>query len=391
MLINLENFNKINKIYGYDIGDILLENTGIRIKNSLRNSDYVFRFEGDEIVVILSTITKDTHVLEVARKIYNSISIPYNYKEQDIIINSHIGISISPNDGKTKEELLRKAIFAVSEAKRLDDKYLIFDENLHKQAIDRLEIEKDLQKAFQEEQLELYFQPIVNMKCKIVGAEALIRWNHPVKGLVPPMDFIPIAQESNLIISIGKWALFEVCKKLEKWTKEFDIYISVNLTPREFENPNLLEIIENATKNHHSFDTKHLKLEITETESMKNYKDSCEKIKILKNMGIDVLVDDFGIGHSSLSYLKHLPVATIKIDKAFVDNITESDSEIEFLTGIIDIIKSREKDIIIEGVATKEQYEILKKLDCNKMQGYYFSRPVREPIFEEMLKKGVLP
>ena len=116
-----------------------------------------------------------------------------------------------------------------------------------------------------------------------------------------------------------------------------------------------------------------------------------EKIKILKNMGIDVLVDDFGIGHSSLSYLKHLPVATIKIDKAFVDNITESDSEIEFLTGIIDIIKSREKDIIIEGVATKEQYEILKKLDCNKMQGYYFSRPVREPIFEEMLKKGVLP
>ena len=228
---------------------------------------------------------------------------------------------------------------------------------------------------------------------KIIGAEALIRWQHPEKGLIPPMDFIPIAEETKTIIDIGKWAFKEVCNQLKKWASEFKIYVSVNFSTIEFDSPHFIEMIKKTIEETGFSYFEHLKIEITETNAMYNFEENVRKILELKELGIDTFIDDFGIGYSSLSYLKKLPVNTFKVDKLFIDNIVTDKEEKKFAESIIKMVKSRNKNVIVEGVSSFEQFEILREFDCDKLQGFYFSKPVPRNEFENYFsyKDGLLP
>jgi diguanylate cyclase (GGDEF)-like protein/PAS domain S-box-containing protein len=391
LFITIENLADINRKHGHSIGSVLLENTGMRIKEAVRDSDYVFRFDGDELVVILSSLARNTDAVKVAHKISEQIAMPYNYKNFELSLKCYIGISIYPEDAENKESLIDKAVAALDEARRNDSAFMQYDPTIHARAIEKLELERDLNKAFFEDQFELYFQPIVTIDGVLTGGEALIRWQHPERGLVPPNDFIFLAEEIGLINEIGKWVLYTTTKHLAEWTKKRDLYISVNLTAREYENINLFEIVKSALKQAGNLDPTYLKLEITETLGMRDPEKSLKFMNELTRIGIEIFIDDFGTGVSSLSYLKDLPASTLKIDKAFIDNITTSPSDVDYLEHIIRLIKSRDKKIVIEGVDNIGQHNILKKLPVDRLQGYYFSRPVNAPDFEKLFTLEKLP
>jgi diguanylate cyclase (GGDEF)-like protein/PAS domain S-box-containing protein len=390
LFISLENLAKVNQVYGHEIGDLLLENSGLRIRRTLRSSDYTFRFAGSELAVILTNITKNTDAGKVAQKIYNNVSVPYRYKDTDINISCHIGIALYPDDGQQKAEVTQKAVSALAEAKRRNIDFLMFDNSLHQQAVARLSLESEIAKAFEKGQFELHYQPVVDISGKIHGAEALIRWNHPERGFIPPMEFIPIAEETGLIIPIGRWALFAACRRIAGWIHKRRLYVSINLSAKEFSDSTLLEAIQKAIKQSQNFDPAYLKLEITETKCMDDPERTIKQMQALLDIGVETFIDDFGTGYSSLGYLKRLPAVTLKIDKLFIDALENNKQEQDYLTHIIRTVKSRRKRVLVEGVSSREQYELLKAMGCDQMQGYLFSPPVPATEFEKLLDRDSL-
>ncbi len=388
--ISVENLAKVNQVYGHEIGDLLLENTGLRIRRSLRRSDYVFRFAGSELSAILSNISKNTDAGKVAEKIYSSVSVPYRFKETDISIGCHIGIALYPNDGEDKNTIIQKAASALHEAKKRKLRFLLFDQALHESAVARLSLESAIAKAFDKKQFELHYQPVVDTEGRIRGAEALIRWRHPERGYIPPLDFISVAEETQLIIPVGRWALFSACRQIARWIERHDIYVSVNLSAREFADTDLLAVLEKAIKQAGDFDPGHLKLEITETKCMEDPEETIQKMLELEKIGVETFIDDFGTGYSSLGYLKRLPARTLKIDKVFVDALEGSSEEQAYLANIINTVKSRNKNVLIEGVASRAQFEILKTMACDYLQGFLFSPPLPAGEFEKLLERDNL-
>jgi diguanylate cyclase (GGDEF)-like protein len=390
LFISLENLAKVNQVYGHEVGDLLLENSGLRIRRSLRSSDYVFRFAGSELSAILSNIAKNTDAGKVAQKIFNNVAVPYRFKGTDINIRCHIGIAVYPGDGADKGEIVQKAASALAEAKKRNMDFLLFDSALHQQAVARLTLESEIAKAFENGQFELHYQPVVDTAGKIHGAEALIRWNHPERGMIPPMDFIPIAEETGLIIPIGRWALFAACRQIAAWAKKHELYVSINLSAKEFSDSTLLEAIGTAIEQSDNFDPAYLKLEITETNCMDDPERTIRQMQALLDSGVETFIDDFGTGYSSLGYLKRLPAVTLKIDRLFIDALEDSRQERDYLTNIIRTVKSRRKKVLVEGVSTKRQFQLLKAMDCDQMQGYLFSPPVPAEEFEKLLDRQTL-
>ena len=390
LFVSLENLAKVNQVYGHEIGDLLLENSGLRIRRMLRSSDFVFRFAGSELAAILTNIAKNTDAGKVAQKIYNNVAVPYRFKETDINITCHIGIALYPDDGADKSTIVQKAASALAEAKKRNMDFLLFDASLHEQAVARLGLESQIAKAFEKGQFELHYQPVVDTNGKIHGAEALIRWNHPERGCIPPMDFIPIAEETGLIIPIGRWALFTACRQISAWMKKHKLYVSINLSAKEFSDSTLLEAIQKAIKQSQDFDPAYLKLEITETKCMDDPEKTIKQMQSLLDIGVETFIDDFGTGYSSLGYLKRLPAVTLKIDKLFIDALEESQDEQDYLTHIIRTVKSRKKKVLVEGVSSREQFELLKAMACDQMQGYLFSKPVPAEEFEKLLARDSL-
>lgn len=390
LFVSLENLAKVNQVYGHEIGDLLLENSGLRIRRTLRSSDFVFRFAGSELAAILTNIAKNTDAGKVAQKIYNNVAVPYRFKETDINITCHIGIALYPDDGADKSTIVQKAASALAEAKKRNMDFLLFDASLHEQAVARLGLESQIAKAFEKGQFELHYQPVVDLNGKIHGAEALIRWNHPERGCILPMDFIPIAEETGLIIPIGRWALFTACRQISAWMKKHKLYVSINLSAKEFSDSTLLEAIQKAIKQSQDFDPAYLKLEITETKCMDDPEKTIKQMQSLLDIGVETFIDDFGTGYSSLGYLKRLPAVTLKIDKLFIDALVESQDEQDYLTHIIRTVKSRKKKVLVEGVSSREQFELLKAMACDQMQGYLFSKPVPAEEFEKLLARDSL-
>lgn len=385
LFVNLRNFTQINARYGYEIGDLLLESTGMKIKDALRATDYVFRFEGKELAVILTTMKRGTDLAIVAENICAKTTFPYHHKGAVINIGCNIGASLFPNDGSSKEDLVRNAMSAMDEAREGDEPFIIFNKELHRASLRKAKLRSDIRRALVDEQFETYFQPIVDAKGAVVGAEALIRWKHPELGPIPPSDFIPLAEESGDTIMIGRWVLFRVCKSVKRWASLLgDRYISVNLSAKEFGGEGLVEYIDGVLKSE-GIRPDRLKLEITETQSMSNVEDAIDKIRRLAKIGVDVYVDDFGSGYSSLAYLKRLPAKVIKIDKCFVDTIAQDEEDRAFVAGMIGMICSKNKLALVEGVATKEQAELLRSMGIERMQGYYFSEPLPADGFEALL------
>jgi diguanylate cyclase (GGDEF)-like protein/PAS domain S-box-containing protein len=388
LFIDIYNLTDINQKFGFDIGKMLLENTGLRIKETLRDSDFTFCFMGTELAVILTHLSKKTDAAKVALKLINMIEDPYHHNKHSIKIKARIGISLFPLDGVNKTILINKAVSASREAGQKNYNYMLYDEELNKESIRKLDMESELSSAFQNKEFVLYYQPIVNSEGIIKGAEALIRWNQPNKGMVSPLDFIPLAEDTGLIEEIGKWVIFTATRQLSEWTKNYNIYVSLNLCAREFANKELNSIVNNALERANNLDPKFLKLEITESEGIKNPEEFINQIKQLRKSGIEIFIDDFGTGQSSLEYLKSIPADVLKIDRSFITNIENDTEDLNFLETIINMIKIRNKKIIIEGINSYKQAQILKSMGCDSFQGYYFSKPLPEEKFTDLLIKG---
>ncbi len=388
LFLGVENLTEIHRIYGHSIGGVLLENTGLRVKELLRSSDYVFRYEGNELAAILTSLTRPVDVAKVADKLIESTTTPYRYKDLDITLDCRIGAAVFPADGQDRESLVASARSALNETTRQGKGYLLYDGRLHEEAIRRLQMENDLRHAFEQEQFELYYQPIVEPAGRIVGAEALIRWNRPEEGVLPPVEFIPLATETGIIRLIGRWALFSAARRLAEWGARHAIYLSVNLTAREFESPELIEVIRKALDQAGLRDGISLKVEITESECMANPVQAIERIKAIRDLGVEVFIDDFGTGQSSLGYLKDLPVDAFKIDRTFAQGLLDDPADLHFLQTIIDLVKSRRRKVIVEGVSSPQQVAVLRTMDCDAFQGFYYSQPLSAAAFLSCLERG---
>ena len=374
LLISLGNFSRVNQAYGHHIGDILLENSGLRIKEALRKADLVFRFEGKDLAAVLTNIARPTDAAKVAEKLVSEISVPYHHALGDILLSATVGVALYPTDGTEVDELIRNAFSAMREAAKRGSKYLLFNRKLHERSRRRLQLEGDLRRALSEAGLHLVYQPIVDTRGRIHGCEALVRWQHPENGFISPGEFVPIAEESGLVYLFGKWTMFEACKTA-KSLESFGLYVSINLSALEFSRTGLLEDIE-AAMSAAGVSADSIRVEITETTSMDNRDRAMSRMRDLRSIGIETVIDDFGTGYSSLSYLKELPSAMLKIDKAFIDGIAQNVDDRAFFQSIVDMAKSRQKTIVAEGVESREQVDIVDESGCDYIQGYYFAEPM---------------
>jgi len=376
MHVALHGFGEIHQSFGAEFADILLENTGLRVRQAIRESDYVFRFEGTDLTVLLVNISHAGDVGFVAEKIHDAITVPYKYQGMEVGVTARIGIAIYPDDGDECADLIRNANSAVLDARKRDLTYSLYNRAVHEEAIARVALKTRLVNAFDARQFVLHYQPFVDVNGVPVGAEALIRWNHPERGLLYPASFIGLAEETRLVSAIDKWALYEVCRQLGDWSDLGDFYVSVNISARDLLDEYLVDAVQLALQRAPGVSPHRLKLELTERISMHDPERSIRTMRALADLGVEIWIDDFGTGQSSLAYLKHLPAAVLKIDKVFIAQIVDDHEDLIYLESIVRAIRSRGKRVVIEGVTDAAQAKLLRSIGCELMQGYYFSEPV---------------
>ncbi len=384
LFIDLDDFKTLNDNRGHHVGDLLLIAVAERLRNAVRAQDTVARLGGDEFLVVLEGLdqlhdTAATQAQHIAEKILASLNNVYQLENQDYFNSPSIGICLFGDAPAHIDELLKQADQAMYHAKAAGRNTLrFFDPEMQAVTAQRFAMQNEIREALQQQQFQLYYQPQMDHTGKVVGAEALIRWLHPQRGMIPPLDFIPIAEESGLIFPMGNWIVDAACKQLVSWSgsaNTADIILSINVSARQFQHPQfveqLLAIIHGSGANPHK-----LKLELTESMLATNQQDIITKMDALKIHGIKFSLDDFGTGYSSLSYLKRLPISELKIDKSFVNDILTDANDTAIARMIIRLAQSMELTVIAEGVETKEQRDWLESEGCFKYQGYYFGRPV---------------
>lgn len=379
--LDLDNFKFVNDSLGHGVGDILLKLVSERIRQCLRENDTASRLGGDEFIILLPDVQKVQDIIYVAERILKVLKDPIDLKQHEIYINASIGISLYPDNGDQPNDLMAAADAAMYHAKKLGkDNYQFFTSAMNKSAQNYIELENNLRHAIENDELEVYYQPQVDINNnRIVGMEALLRWHNGENGLIPPCEFIPIAEETGFIRQIGLWVLNKACLQAQHWRQEgFTARIAVNLSTKQFY-PNPEELLDAVF---HALDDSGLppellELEITETVLMQHIDVIYEVLEQLNDKGVRIAIDDFGTGYSSLSYLKRFPIATLKIDRSFVNDIASDPNDKAIVSAIIAMAKQLNLEIIAEGVETKDQLEFLQVLSCNFVQGYYFSKPLR--------------
>lgn len=414
LFLDLDGFKKVNDTLGHNIGDMILMECARRLSNCLRESDIVyrfsdddnypakskedlFRFGGDEFVILLTNLQKPTDAAVVAQKIIDTVKRPYFVKEYKTISRINLGVSIGiamiPANGNDPTSLISSADVAMYKAKELGNRYMYFTQEMNTCATERLLIENGIRNALENNIFELHYQPLVADDGTIKGIEALIRWPHAERGYIPPDEFIPIAEETGLIIPLGDWVFETACRQLKKWHDHgfTDIDMSINLSLRQF---NHEKIIEKLTKiiDKTGINPAKLKIEITESSIMKNPAEAraiMEKIKKNK-AGVRIAIDDFGTGYSSLSHLSQFPVDIIKIDRSFVMNLNNPTNE-KIINTIIALALSMDIELVAEGVETQAQFEYLSSKKCHTFQGYYFGKAVPAEQMSQLLSRGSLP
>lgn len=393
LFVDLDRFKTINDSLGHAIGDKLLQAVAQRLTASIRSADSVSRQGGDEFVVLLSDVVDENAVAVLANKICKAVTAPYRLEEQDLHLGVTIGISMYPADGDEPEMLIRHADIAMYHGKTDGgDRYQFFRPEMNARAVERQQIEGDLRGALEREEFQLYYQPQVNLQMRaIVGVEALIRWHHPVRGMLLPAVFIPIAEASGLIVPIGRWVLREACRQAQAWLDAGIALqvIAVNISGAEIKRDDfaagVLAALQDANLASH-----HLELELTETVLMKNAESTLTMLREFESMGIKIAIDDFGTGYSSLSYLKQFPFATLKIDQSFVAGIGSSSNEI-LVDAVIGLGQSLKHLVIAEGVETHHQLSYLSARHCAEGQGYYLGRPMAADEISALLQTGLSP
>ncbi len=393
MFVDVDRFKLVNDTYGHAEGDLLLRAIASRLSSTLRRGDTLARLGGDEFTVLLPDINQPEDAETIARKIVTTLSEPIKLSQGDFRATVSIGIALFPRDGSTAEDLTRHADIAMYQVKRSGkNAFRFFDPKLNTHHRERIALENDLHQALERNELELFYQPQISLsQGKVIGMEALLRWNHPQLGQVPPATFIPVAEEVGLIGQISRWVLDTSCAQLARWRQagHRDVRLSINLSPHDFGHRDIVSSIVTCLTQH-DVPASQIELEITENMMMNDSAGVATKVRQLREAGIGVAIDDFGTGYSALAYLQKFPVSTLKIDRSFVRelDVTMSNPIISAITGIA---RGFNLQIIAEGVERPEQADALKALGCDVMQGYLFARPASASEAEAWLRQAPAP
>jgi diguanylate cyclase (GGDEF)-like protein/PAS domain S-box-containing protein len=377
MFVDLDRFKAINDSLGHAVGDLLLKEVAQRLVRQLRVGDTICRIGGDEFVVVLPEIKRSEDAAHVAQKVLEQLSRPVIVEERELIVTPSIGIAVFPEDGRDAETLIRNSDAAMYHAKELGRaNYQFFTAEMNQAASRRLALEADLRRALGRDELRVYYQPIVRARSGRVAAhEALVRWQHPERGLIAPADFIDLAEESGLILKLGEWVLRQACRWATFIGVERGLPVSVNLSPRQFNDPKLVQSVA-AALHETGLPAPLLQLEITETTAMKHTDVTLATLRRLKELGVSVAIDDFGTGYSSLSYLKRFPVDRLKIDASFTSELPGDPDQCAIVSAIVALAHALELEVIAEGVETAAQREFLESCGCDYIQGYLTGVPL---------------
>jgi diguanylate cyclase (GGDEF)-like protein/PAS domain S-box-containing protein len=392
LFLDLDGFKHINDSLGHAIGDKLLQSIGKRLVDCVRSSDTVSRQGGDEFVILLSEVEQSEDAALSATRMLRAVAEPHSIDKHDLHVTTSIGLSVYPDDALDAETLIKNADIAMYQAKENGrQSYQFFKPAMNVRAVERQSIEESLRRAVERNEFALHYQPKVNLRTgEISGAEALIRWTHPVRGNVPPLQFIPVAEDCGVILQIGNWVLREACKQARSWA-EAGLPLgtmAVNISALEFRNERFLDGVFAALKDT-GLDPQLLELELTESVLMRHAESAASVLKKLRAAGVQVAVDDFGTGYSSLSYLRKFPIDALKIDQSFTSQITTAHNETTIVTAIISMGRSLNLRVVAEGVETQKELAFLQAHQCEEAQGYYFSRPVPAHQFAKLLETGI--
>ncbi|MDJ0508070.1 MAG: EAL domain-containing protein [Crocosphaera sp.] len=391
LVIDLDRFKMINDSGGHTVGDLLLIGVSRTLETLISLADTVARIGGDEFAILLDPIRDVNEALKVAEQVKQTLTTSFLIEEQEIFTSPSIGVTISMPSYNSAAEILRDANLAMGEAKdKGRARYELFNPQMHRQALKLITLERDLRYAIDKQEFDIYYQPIMDLNnIKLVGFEALIRWQHPHKGFISPGEFIPVAEETGLIISIGKMVLEKVCYQIETWKKKFPngklLKVAVNLSSQQLKEENLIEEIDNILKKT-GLNPHNLKVEITETSLIENSIITSQLLRQLKERNLEISLDDFGTGYSSLSYLHRFPVDTLKIDRSFVNCIGKTEENLKIIQSIITLAHNLGMEVVAEGIETQEQLVYLQKSHCDFGQGYFFDRPLPSKEAEKLLE-----
>jgi diguanylate cyclase (GGDEF)-like protein len=390
LFLDCDRFKVVNDSLGHMIGDQLLSQLALRIKNCLPQNAKVARFGGDEFIILLETISHLDEAKVLAEILQETLVSPFYIEPHEMFISASIGIAIGNHEAKHPDDLVRNADIAMYRAKALGKaRYYVFSQALYNNAQKRLQLETDLRRALERQEFFLDYQPIISLKTnKIEGFEALVRWRHPTKGLIMPNDFIPVAEETGLIVPLGRWVLEKACRQFHSWKTELDnasinelskdyvpFKISVNLSVKQFSQPGLIEAIDQIFRDT-KFNGANLNLEITESALMDDPQSAGLLLNELRDRHIQIAIDDFGTGYSSLSYLHQFSVDTLKIDRSFINRLGSKGDGLRIVEAMVLMAQSLDIKVVAEGVESSEQALQLQQLGCDYAQGYWFSRPV---------------
>jgi diguanylate cyclase (GGDEF)-like protein/PAS domain S-box-containing protein len=394
LFLDLDRFKPINDSMGHPAGDLVLKEVANRLHQCIKQQDLVSRMGGDEFTIALSDQKNPDSAaniaIKVGERILHSLQQPFFIEQKELFLTASLGIAIFPDDGKTVTELLKNSDMAMYHAK--DDgrnNLQFFDEQMNKKAVELLEMENDLRYAIDRGELELYYQPqYATTDCAMQGVEALLRWHHKTKGMIPPNYFIPIIEDTGLIIPIGEWVLRQACSDMAKWQKDGISVnrIAVNVSAHQFKQPGFIDLIKEIITES-AINPNQLELELTESILIDNVEHTLDVLTRLRTMGVRMAIDDFGTGYSSLNYLKQFPVDTLKIDQSFIRNLPDNKDDAQITRTIISMAHNLGLGVIAEGVETKEQLEFLQQVQCEEVQGYYFSRPIPDNALVKLINK----
>ena len=394
MFMDLDQFKHVNDSLGHAVGDQLLQSVARRVVGCVRNSDTVSRQGGDEFILLLPYIEHAEDAALSAQKVLTALAAPHHVDGHHLHIGASIGISIFPDDGQDEETLIKDADIAMYDAKNSGrNNYKFFEPLMNVRAVERQSLEAGLRLALARQEFVLHYQPKINLHSgTIVGVEALIRWQHPQRGLLPPAQFVPIAEDSGLIVPIGRWVLREACRQARAWQDAGlpPTAVAINTSVPEFQARDFLQNIR-ATLEATRLEPRYLEIVLTESILMRDAEATESVLHALADLGIKLVVDDFGTGYSSLSYLRKFPIDALKIDQSFVGRMTDNPDDAAIVSAVISMAKALRLNVIAEGVETPEQLAFLLAQHCDEGQGYYFGRPVAAEVIAALLQSGVSP